>query len=115
MKNKDYYFQSLDNIDFSVCEACGLCCKIEGYVFVNEQELEKIADYLNIDVYEFSEKYCKLVNRNKLSLINKENTNECVFLGSDSNCEIYEVRPNQCRTYPLYKRVKDLPEACKLK
>lgn len=92
-----------------------MCCKIEGYVFVNEHESERIAGYLNIDVYEFTDKYCKFVNRNKLSLINKENTNECIFLGSDNNCKIYEVRPNQCRIYPLFKRVKDLPEGCKLK
>ncbi len=103
------------------CTECGQCCTgAPGYIWVNEKEIQDIADFLNLSIKEFSDKYLRLVN-GRLSL--KENLKtssttsyDCVFL-KNNKCEIYSVRPTQCRTFPWWpqnlKTKKDWQEAAK--
>ena len=100
--------------DFSVCKGCGLCCKTEGYVFLKEGEAERIAEYLRIDVYEFTDQYCEIIDRKRLVLKDKEGTTECIFL-ENNLCTIYEVRPKQCRDFPYLWSNPQLPDGCLLK
>ncbi len=101
--------------DFSVCKGCGLCCKTDGYVFLRAGEAEKIADYLGIDIYEFTEKYCNILDRRSLVLKDKENSTDCIFLNENNLCTIYEVRPKQCKDFPFVWANYELPEGCLLK
>ena len=103
------------NYSFEVCKGCGLCCKIEGFVFLREGEAEKIAKYLNMDVYSFTGKYCRIVNRKLLALKDKPESNECIFLDENNLCTIYEVRPKQCKDFPFAWTNPKLPEGCLLK
>jgi Fe-S-cluster containining protein len=32
---------------------------------------------------------------------------QCVFLGKDNQCNIYHLRPTQCRTYPFWPELLD--------
>ncbi len=103
------------NYNFEVCKGCGLCCKIDGFVFLKDGEAEKIAEFLGMDVYSFTEKYCTIVNRKKLALKDKLSSNECIFLDENNLCKIYEVRPEQCRNFPYLWTNSELPQGCLLK
>ncbi len=87
------------------CQQCGNCCGgFPGYVWVSAEEMQNIADYLNITVDEFKSEYTVKVGR-KYSLIEHGNY-DCIFLQRDNNgghCLIYPVRPTQCRTWPFWK------------
>lgn len=80
------------------CQRCNECCKKTGYVYLNENEAERIARSMNLDLYVFTEKYCEVVERRHLVL--KKHVNEfCIFL-NEEGCSVHEVKPNQCRVFP---------------
>lgn len=85
------------------CTGCGQCCTgSPGYIWVDDDEIVQIADYLKITIDEFSRRYLRRV-KGKLSLLELPRTYDCIFL-KDKKCSIYPVRPTQCRTFPWWPR-----------
>jgi Fe-S-cluster containining protein len=86
------------------CTRCGACCAgpQEGYVWVNAEELDQIAQQLGVPREELERRYvCKVGIRRSLRL--KPN-NDCVFYdGTEKRCTIYGVRPRQCRSWPFWE------------
>jgi hypothetical protein len=99
------------------CTQCGNCCTgPPGFVWISEAEIVRLAEYLRITTEQVVERYCrKLAGRFSL----KESKNprngeyDCVFLKEQPAeaggaapprriCEIYPVRPRQCRTWPFW-------------
>jgi Fe-S-cluster containining protein len=102
------------------CATCeGRCCTGEsGYIFVTKAEIFKIAELLEMDVNEFGVKYL-FKKGYKYSLKEKKvgESYECIFYDKEKNgCQIYEVRPSQCRTFPFWDYFKthidELKEEC---
>ncbi len=93
------------------CTGCGACCSKEpGYVWVSPAEIEQISAHLNISQEEFLKRYTRTVF-GRVSL--KERVNfDCVFL-KENRCQIYPVRPRQCRTFPWWKDNLESPAAWK--
>ncbi len=84
---------------FWQCQRCTACCRWPGDVKVSAEEVLAIADFLHLSEAEFLERYVRLrTNRNGLSLIEKED-DSCIFL-SGNECQIQEVKPQQCRDFP---------------
>ena len=84
------------------CTGCGKCCTgSPGYVWVDEQDIESMSQFLNISIDLFRRKYLRQKN-GRYSLIElKSKGYDCIFL-EDNKCSIYPVRPIQCRTYPWW-------------
>lgn len=84
---------------FYQCQRCANCCKWPGEVVLTQDEVVQIADFLDLPIEEFTDRFTKLrANRQGLTLIEKPN-HECVFL-EGINCAINEVKPEQCRGFP---------------
>jgi Fe-S-cluster containining protein len=83
------------------CTGCGQCCTgSPGYVWLTEDEAQTIAKYLNISTKDFTYRFLRQVD-GKLSLKEHPKTFDCVFL-KENKCQIYSVRPTQCRTFPWW-------------
>ncbi len=84
------------------CTGCGKCCTgSPGYVWLSKEEMQAIANHLNITIERFMRTYIRQ-KEGRYSLIEKPSLNfDCVFL-KGTRCSIYEVRPQQCRTYPWW-------------
>lgn len=83
------------------CTGCGQCCTgSPGYVWVNEDEITTMADYLQISTNLFKRRYLRRVE-GRWSLVEHSKTYDCIFL-KDNKCEIYSARPIQCRTFPWW-------------
>ena len=80
------------------CTQCGDCCRIEGYVWVTSEDIERLASFLKMSATAFEGKYVRQVGR-KRSLIEKPNS-ECIFW--EDGCSVYPVRPPQCKTFPFW-------------
>lgn len=90
-----------DGLKFE-CTQCGHCCTgAPGYVWIQIQDIYRIAEFLGIDDREFVRKYVRKVDQ-KLSLIELAGGN-CVFY--ENGCKIYPVRPSQCRTFPFWPEI----------
>lgn len=83
------------------CTQCGKCCTgSPGYVWITQQEIEKMAAFLKISITEFTRLYTREVN-GRLSLIEFPKSYDCIFL-RDKKCLVYGARPKQCRTFPFW-------------
>lgn len=93
------------------CTGCGkCCCGAPGYIWVTDEEIEKIREKLKLSKRDFYMKYLVQVG-NKFSIKDLKNNNySCAFL-RDGKCSIYEVRPKQCRTYPFWPSIMKSKEA----
>lgn len=114
--NKDYPY----SFDESKCAECGgKCCTGEsGYIFLNNDEIRKLARLKNLNFDDFISTYCIKVGF-RYSLIEKpyQNGFACVFFDEiNKNCGVYEARPTQCRTFPFWEyfkcNLKELKEEC---
>ena len=107
------------------CTCCGNCCTgPPGYVWVTEEEIERMAAHVGRTPAEFRKLHVRKIGK-RLSL--KERRNEqgqydCVFLTPlpgdtpkkrKRGCGVYAVRPLQCRTWPFWEGLLQSPEAWK--
>ena len=92
------------------CTGCGDCCTgSPGYVWVNKAEIEALAGAMRIEVAEFERRYIRKVGIRK-SLLEWSN-GDCIFFHVESRtCEVYDVRPRQCRTWPFWPSNLASPE-----
>ena len=100
MSRKPWYYKGLR---FS-CTQCGNCCRNHGeyaYVYLSEREMKAIPAHLGLSRREFVERYCQKEEGSWYTLRMDEPA--CPFLGEDSRCEIYPVRPVQCATWPFWE------------
>ncbi len=102
-KNKPVWYSA--GLHFG-CAACGNCCSGpgEGFIWVTEPEIKFIADYLKITEEKLCQKYLRQVGL-RFSILEQPASKDCIFLqktGTNKQCAIYSVRPNQCRTWPFW-------------
>jgi len=95
------------------CTGCGKCCTgFPGAVWVSDEEVQKIAEYLHESIESVQEKYTRLIGMNeRRSLQEVGKSYDCIFLQNKKFCRIYGARPQQCRTYPWWPSVVESPEA----
>jgi Fe-S-cluster containining protein len=130
IKHKDFDYA----FDPKACEIClGKCCTGEsGNIFLTKIEADAMATHLNLELPLFKEKYLvksgyKASIKERVVEINEEQkegtcvdkivSHDCIFFSRETNqCTVYEVRPQQCRTFPFWNyfqnNFKELQEEC---
>lgn len=98
------------------CQNCGACCaEAPGYVWVEDNDLKRMAAKLGISQEEFERRYTR-IHKGRTCLRERADY-DCVMLHrEDRTCLVYEERPVQCRTWPWWKenlQDRDSWEACK--
>ncbi len=92
------------------CTRCGNCCTgAPGYVWVDDEELRAIAEFLGEPVEEVAALSARPGRRGR-TLREKDN-GDCVFYDREEGCTVYAVRPRQCRTWPFWDSNVASPEA----
>ncbi len=97
--------------DPSACFSCeGNCCRGEsGYIWLKGADIKAISAFLEIGLDDFKNNYVKkYYNGYSLKEIKVNEEYQCVFFDEkNKRCEIYPVRPTQCRTFPFWKHFKN--------
>lgn len=101
LKSKDYkeidkivhrlYKTISEKID---CTKCGNCCKEQCSTITNK-EIERLSNYLKISTNDFEKQYIKIDEDGDKIFAHFP----CKFL-KDNQCEVYELRPEACKSYP---------------
>jgi len=102
------------------CTECGQCCTGgPGYVWITDQEIEEMSQFLALTREAFLKQYTRQVGE-RIALLERlslEGNYDCIFL-KNRKCTLYKVRPKQCRTYPWWKEnlnsQKDWQEAAQI-
>jgi Fe-S-cluster containining protein len=94
--NRSYFFDQ--GIHFE-CQRCGACCTGDpGIIYVDIDEVTRIAEYLSDGIPSFTDKY--LFPLRAGYSIKEHSDGRCFFY--NNGCTIYPVRPHQCKTYPFW-------------
>ena len=87
------------------CQGSGKCCLSRGeygYVYMTLKDRRQMAKVLGLSTTSFTKKYCDKQSDGLYHL--KSKSEECMFLDGNQ-CEVYEGRPTQCRTWPFWPEV----------
>ena len=99
VKHKPWYEKGLR----FECTTCGACCRSHGdyaHLYMVEEEVLGIAQHLGLDPQTFRERYC--AEEDGWTVL-QEGHEVCPFLGEDNRCQVYPVRPMQCRSWPFWE------------
>jgi len=93
------------------CTGCGQCCTgdpAQHYVEVSREEQRRIYQHLGIKARQFRKQYIETAEDDSEG-IRLLDSGRCPFLKKDNKCAIYNVRPNQCLTYPFWPELLASP------
>lgn len=93
------------------CQFCpGKCCTGEaGYIWLEISDIGAMAEFLGITFSEMVRQYTRRIN-GRFSLQERKRPQgdfACIFF--KDGCQIYDVRPKQCKTYPFWPRFQKYP------
>lgn len=93
------------------CTQCGDCCTgAEGYVWVNQAEIDAMAAQLELESADFEKRFVRRVGIRR-SLTERPG-GDCVLLDATTRkCTVYDQRPRQCKTWPFWDSNLKSPEA----
>lgn len=81
------------------CARCGSCCRgEEGYVWVTNADIERMARALGVEAGDFRRENIREIGIRK-SLREKPG-GDCVMY--ENGCRVYEARPPQCASWPFW-------------
>ncbi len=84
------------------CTDCANCCK-EANFLLNDKDLERLANGLNLSMEEFKKTYID-DGKDKIGGGYTFNRLPCPFL-ENNRCKVYGFRPGNCRSFPyLHKK-----------
>jgi Fe-S-cluster containining protein len=75
---------------------------MEGQVYLSEEDLVRIAAYVNMSPAEFEERYVYRTAR--LMRLRKPPAKQCMF-HVENRCSIHPVKPTQCRIFPYWPEI----------
>ena len=71
------------------CTQCGKCCTgSSGFVWVDDEEIKVMAEFLNIQVSDFKKLYTKKVGQ-KWTLVEKKSQNHSCIFYENQKCRVY--------------------------
>ena len=98
-----------DGLSFA-CTRCGGCCTgAPGFVWVDAEEIARIAEYRGEDLDVFSRAFVRRVGP-RYSLKEKPG-GDCIFWDRKVGCTVYPARPAQCQTWPFWPENVETAEA----
>ena len=101
------------NQDDFHCRRCGACCRIkDGIVRVSEAEVARIAAFLGMSEGEFIERETELAPDRKSLVLKSRLDGSCAYLTADNLCNINQVKPDKCRTFPFEWANADSATVC---
>jgi len=85
-----------ENASPFTCKQCGDCCFGFGGTYVTEQDIQRIADYIDVDPQQFVARFCRRSGEKQILVQGDEGY--CIFW--KGNCTIHPVKPKMCREWP---------------
>src|SRR5271165_3490338 len=88
-----------EGLRFECQPGCTACCTQRGFVYLAENDAQRMADFLGMQVAEFERRYVyRTKNRMRLRVPRDAS---CHFL-REGGCSIHAAKPTQCRIFPFW-------------
>lgn len=84
---------------FQCQPGCTKCCEQQGFVYLTEDDIPRLAAFLGMSAAAFEKRY---VYRTKnLRRLRVPRHAQCEFL-KDGGCSVHPAKPFQCRAFPYW-------------
>jgi Fe-S-cluster containining protein len=93
------------DLRFTCQPGCTKCCEVHGFVYITENDLRRMAQYVGFTAKAFEKKY--VVRFKTLLRLRKPRKGQCHFL-KDGGCSVHPVKPVQCRLYPFWPELVEV-------
>jgi hypothetical protein len=84
---------------FQCQTGCTKCCEQQGFVYLTEQDIPRLAAFLDLSSEAFERRYVyRTPNMRRLRVPRHA---QCEFL-KDGGCSVHEAKPFQCASFPFW-------------
>jgi Fe-S-cluster containining protein len=90
---------ALGPVRFECQPGCTKCCDQQGFVYLTEEDITRLAAYLKIPPRDFESKF--VFRTRNLRRLRVPRHAQCSFL-QDGKCSVHEAKPLQCRAFPYW-------------
>jgi uncharacterized protein len=87
------------HLRFACQPGCTKCCNVRGFVYITENDLQRMANYIGVTLKEFEKAY--VIRFKHVLRLRKPKPSQCHFL-TENGCSVHPVKPVQCRLYPFW-------------
>ena len=94
----------MPSMRFECQPGCTACCEQKGFVFLTEDDILRIADFVQMTAHSFERRYIYRTKHLRRFRVPQET--QCPFL-KDGGCSIHPVKPVQCRVFPYWPELVD--------
>ncbi len=91
--------EDYSHLRFQCQPGCTVCCDREGWVYVTDEDVLRISEYLGMKLADFEQNF--IYRTKKTARLRVPKNANCTFL-SEGGCSIHDVKPVQCRTFPFW-------------
>jgi hypothetical protein len=93
----------MEGVPFSCQSECGKCCdEPGGIVFLSTNDVQRIAEHFEMEVLDWLERDCRKTLDGRYILNSRNSDDVCIYLDESKQCQIYQVRPQQCAAFPWW-------------
>lgn len=89
---------------FECQPGCTACCEKQGFVYLTEGDINRLADYLRLTAGVFEERY--VFRTKNLRRLRVPSHAQCEFLAG-GGCSVHAAKPTQCATFPYWPELLD--------
>ncbi|MES1257102.1 MAG: YkgJ family cysteine cluster protein [Acidobacteriota bacterium] len=93
---------------FECQPGCTKCCEQQGFVYLTEDDITRLANYLNLSAADFERRF--VFRTKNLRRLRVPRHAQCEFL-IGGGCGVHEVKPMQCRTFPFWPELLESRQA----
>jgi Fe-S-cluster containining protein len=96
------------NIRFECQAGCTKCCDEQGFVYLTEDDITRIAKFVGQSQADFEKQH--VFRTKNVRRLRVPRHAQCAFL-KVGGCSVHEVKPIQCRTFPYWPEILSSPRA----
>jgi Fe-S-cluster containining protein len=100
----------MESVRFTCQRGCINCCDQQGFVYVTEADIKRIAKFTGLTRRAFEARYIYRTRHQRR--FRKPRDKQCPFL-EGQGCGIHPAKPTQCRTFPFWPELVESPAAWK--
>jgi Fe-S-cluster containining protein len=90
---------ALGQLRFECQPGCTKCCDQQGFVYLTEEDITRLAAYLKMPASDFESKF--VFRTKNLRRLRVPRHAQCSFL-QEGKCSVHEAKPLQCRAFPYW-------------
>jgi hypothetical protein len=84
---------------FECQSGCTKCCEQQGFVYLTEEDIPRLAAFLRMKTAAFEERY--VYRTRHLRRLRVPRHAQCEFL-KDGGCSVHPAKPLQCASFPYW-------------